>query len=157
MTCCTALLTQYPVFEPNGSVLSILCICFFLGDSHLQDYSILLTQLETLFHTSPSFTLQKAFFYLHPTIHTLSLLHQLTHALYLADDSIVPDDDGLGDEDESSEDEMAAALGLGGKKMKDLMKQMNGGEGAGEEGGGGLVVGGEVLSLIWNMRRGMSG
>jgi gamma-tubulin complex component 2 len=116
-----------------------------------QEYHLLLTQLETLFLTSPTFTLQKAFFHLHPTIHTLSLLHSLTTTLYDADDN---EDVDEAEEEESSEDEDALALGLGGNALKGLI---NGGAEAGQEGGGGLVKGGEVLELIWQIGRRMSG
>lgn len=113
-----------------------------------QEYEVLLTQLETLFLTSPTFTLQKAFFHLHPTIHTLALLHKLCTALFDADDS--PDDDDEDDaSDESSIDAEAAALGLG----KDVMKEIEGGRVI----QGGLVKGGEVLTLIWEMGRNTSG
>lgn len=88
---------------------------------------------------------------MHPTIHTLSLLHALCTALYLADDT--PESDDEPDEDESSVDEEAARLGLGGDALKEMMQEA----GAGAAGGGGLVKGGEVLSLIWDMGRNMSG
>ncbi|KAL7412307.1 Spc98 family-domain-containing protein [Mrakia frigida] len=109
----------------------------------LQEYNVLLTQLETLFLTSPTFTLQKAFFHLHPTIHTLSLLHALTNQLFRADE----DEDDGSEDDESEVDEEERKLGLGGDVLKELDVV----------GGGGLVKGGEVLGLIWQMGRNMSG
>ncbi|CAG8834580.1 20151_t:CDS:2, partial [Racocetra persica] len=41
------------------------------------EYLILITQLEHQFCSSPSFTLQKFWFYVHPTLHTMSNLHSL--------------------------------------------------------------------------------
>ena len=113
-----------------------------LGPSS-QEYNVLLTQLETLFLTSPTFTLQKTFFHLHPTIHTLSLLHSLTNQLFHADE----DDESESDDDDSSVNSDEARLGLGGNRMKDLTVSV----------GGGLVKGGEVLGLIWQMGRNRSG
>jgi gamma-tubulin complex component 2 len=109
----------------------------------LQEYNVLLTQLETLFLTSPTFTLQKTFFHLHPTIHSLSLLHSLTNQLFHADE----DDESESDDDASSVDSEAERLGLGKNRMKDLTATVS----------GGLVKGGEVLSLIWQMGRNRSG
>jgi gamma-tubulin complex component 2 len=111
-----------------------------------QEYNVLLTQLETLFLTSPTFTLQKTFFHLHPTIHTLSLLHALTNQLFRADE----DDESDAESDESDLDEEERKLGLGGDVLKKLGEGMN-------AAGGGLVKGGEVLGMIWQMGRNMSG
>lgn len=108
-----------------------------------QEYNVLLTQLETLFLTSSTFTLQKTFFHLHPTIHALSLLHSLTNQLFHADE----DDESESDDDDSSVNSEEARLGLGGNRMKDLTVSV----------GGGLVKGGEVLGLIWQMGRNRSG
>ncbi|CAG8598230.1 3579_t:CDS:10, partial [Cetraspora pellucida] len=43
----------------------------------LKEYLILITQLEHQFCSSPTFTLQKFWFYVHPTLHTMSNLHSL--------------------------------------------------------------------------------
>lgn len=110
--------------------------------SLIQEYTVLLTQIETLFLTSPTFTLQKAFFHLHPTIHSLSLLHSLTNLLFHADDEEESDSES----EESSIDSEAERLGLGGKRTKvDGLENER------------LVLGGEVLQLIWQMGRNRSG
>ncbi|KAK4693235.1 hypothetical protein P7C70_g8967, partial [Phenoliferia sp. Uapishka_3] len=57
----------------------------------IREYLLLLAQLEHQFNTSPSFTLQLLWFYLHPTLHTLSLIHSLTNDLVLL--ALPPDDD----------------------------------------------------------------
>lgn len=43
----------------------------------LQEYRILINQLEHQFHTSNSFSLQKLWYYIHPHIHTLATLSSL--------------------------------------------------------------------------------
>lgn len=115
----------------------------------MQEYELFVTQLETLFRTSPTFTLQTLRFHLHPRIKDLSLLHSLTKTLYDADDNEDVDEP----DEESSEDEDAVALGLGGDALKGLI----GGGAEKQEGGGGLVKGGEVLELMWQMSRRLSG
>ncbi|KAE8241339.1 hypothetical protein A4X13_0g7459 [Tilletia indica] len=168
--------------------------------------------------TSPTFTLQKLWFYVHPTIRTLSLIHALTgyiasitHADILEDDDDDSsdedddneddndDDDDLEDDDDSDEGSMSegdlseseaerrkrrrrrkrrkqrereelandqslererrALLGLdddedgagGGKASTGL------GDGREARLKGGIVRGGEVLSLLWDRMQKMSG
>lgn len=117
----------------------------------LREFVVFLTQIETLIKTDPSFTLQTCFFLLRESLGTFALLYALTTALIEAEEVDEDDEDGDGGESESSEDEAAAKLGLGGKKLKELM----GGNAA--LGGGGVVKGGEVLDLIWRMGRNRSG
>ncbi|KZV76883.1 hypothetical protein PENSPDRAFT_741190 [Peniophora sp. CONT] len=77
----------------------------------LRDYQTLLAQLEHAFSSSSSFSLQKLWFYVHPTVHTLALLYHLTLALAHADDA--PEDEG--GSQSSEDDDLAArdaALGL---------------------------------------------
>ncbi|WWC61778.1 uncharacterized protein I303_104363 [Kwoniella dejecticola CBS 10117] len=118
----------------------------------LKEYRVLAAQLESLFLSSPTFTLQTLYFHLHPTLHTMSLLAGLCLALE-TDEAIQDasdasdDDDGLGG--------MAEELGLGGAGLKGLMKNLNAQEGL--IGGGGPVLGGEVLGIICEREATMSG
>ncbi|TFY60420.1 hypothetical protein EVG20_g7418 [Dentipellis fragilis] len=73
----------------------------------LKDYQTLLSQLEHAFNTSPQFTLQKLWFYVHPTVHTLFLIYQLITKLATAADA------SGSSSSSSSDDEADAALGLG--------------------------------------------
>ncbi|TFK65998.1 hypothetical protein BDN72DRAFT_962117 [Pluteus cervinus] len=136
----------------------------------LKDYQTLLSQLEHAFNSSPSFSLQKLWFYVHPTIHTLSLIYHLVRELNSADDpsaaspsssrsrspssSPPPSDD---DPEQAARDE---ALGLGGAKLKAVMSEYDrGGKGlssAAEESGI-VVKGGEVLAIIYERMVNMSG
>lgn len=113
-----------------------------------QDYQTLITQLEHAFNTSPQFSLQKLWFYVHPTIHTLSLIYQLTTELATADEVM----DALSDASQSSsEDEAAEALGIGGAKFKAVFWEINGSD------SGIAVKGGEVLTILHERLQSMSG
>jgi len=124
-----------------------------------QDYQTLLAQLEHRFNSSPTFSLQKLWFYVHPTIHSLSLIYQLILELTNADD---PSADVLSSESSSEEDPEEEArneaLGLGGAKLKAVLSEMNNADIAGLPGGSGIAVkGGEVLTIIYERMQNMSG
>ena len=113
----------------------------------LQDYHTLLSQLEHAFATSPSFTLQKFWFYVHPTLHTLSLLYSLVTEIAQADD---PDGDSSSEFSSSSSDAARnEELGLG-SGLKAVLSEMG-------MGGGGVAKGGEVVAIIWDRMANMSG
>lgn len=112
-----------------------------------QDYHTLLSQLEHAFSTSPSFTLQKLWFYVHPTLHTLSLLYSLVTEIAQADD---PDGDSSSEVSSSSSDAARnEELGLG-SGLKAVLSEM-------QMGGGGVAKGGEVVAVIWDRMTNMSG
>ncbi|WVO22102.1 uncharacterized protein IAS62_003427 [Cryptococcus decagattii] len=118
----------------------------------LKEFRVLTAQLESLFLSSPTFTLQTLYLHLHPTLHTMSLLASLCHALEADQaeqgiDDLSDDDDGLGG--------MAEELGLGGAGLKGLMKNLKAREGL--IGDGGDVLGGEVLGIICEREATMSG
>ncbi|KAH9991968.1 Spc98 family-domain-containing protein [Russula compacta] len=114
-------------------------LCAALRDM-LKDYQTLLSQLEHAFNTSPQFTLQKLWFYVHPTLHTLSLIYQLTTELATTEN---PGGDSSLSSGEDAEDAARnEALGLGGAKLKAVMSEI-------EAGADGITVkGGEVLSIL---------
>ncbi|WVF71552.1 hypothetical protein IAT40_006360 [Kwoniella sp. CBS 6097] len=119
----------------------------------LKEYRVLTAQLESLFLSSPNFTLQTLYFHLHPTLHTMSLLASLCSSLESDEEeketsNISDDDDGLGG--------MAEELGLGGAGLKGLMKNLQAQEGL-IGGSGGPVLGGEVLGIICEREATMSG
>ncbi|KAH8830235.1 Spc98 family-domain-containing protein [Flagelloscypha sp. PMI_526] len=94
----------------------------------LKDYQTLLSQLEHAFNTSTTFSLQKLWFYIHPTTHTLALIYTLT--LELSTAVAAPDVDDGGSTSSSSEfdaEEEARneALGLGGAKLKAVLSQID--------------------------------
>jgi len=113
----------------------------------LHDYLTLVSQLEHMFNTSPEFSLQKLWFYVQPTLHTLSLVHSLSKDL-LRDTS---DESGDGDDDDDDDeiDARDAALGLtamkNGKLKDDMLEE------------GGIIKGGEVVTLLWEKMMNMSG
>ncbi|KAH7890415.1 Spc98 family-domain-containing protein [Phlebopus sp. FC_14] len=117
----------------------------------LKDYQTLLSQLEHAFNTSPQFTLQKLWFYVHPTVHTLSLIYQLVLELVTTED-----DEGSSLSSSSSDAEQAArdeALGLGGAKLKAVLSEIT----KSSPGANMPVKGGEVLTVIYERMEGMSG
>ncbi|KIK96610.1 hypothetical protein PAXRUDRAFT_138061 [Paxillus rubicundulus Ve08.2h10] len=117
----------------------------------LKEYQTLLSQLEHAFNTSPQFTLQKLWFYVHPTIQTLSLVYQLVLEL-----TNTEDDEGSGLSSSSDDDEQAArdeALGLGGAKLKAVLSEIT----KSAAGAAIPVKGGEVLTAIYERMQSMSG
>ncbi|KAJ3967090.1 Spc98 family-domain-containing protein [Lentinula raphanica] len=122
----------------------------------LKDYQTLLSQLEHSFNTSPQFSLQKLWFYVHPTVHTLSLIYQLTLELGTADDpsgdlsSSSSNSPSTSDAEEEARNE---ALGIGTAKLKSVLSE----NGLGSSSAGIAVKGGEVLSIIYERMQSMSG
>jgi gamma-tubulin complex component 2 len=113
--------------------------------SFVQDYHVLLAKLEALFLTSPTFTLQTALLYLHPTIHSLSLLYKLCITLVTeATQAEEEESDSEGDEDdEPSEDEMEKAI-----RAQFGMAAPTGELDADKSDGPGPIIGGEVLGVL---------
>ncbi|KAJ7460944.1 Spc98 family-domain-containing protein [Mycena galericulata] len=124
----------------------------------LKDYQTLLSQLEHAFSSSAQFSLQKLWFYIHPTIHTLSLIYQLVLELGSADDpSAEGDSSSSASTSDAEEDARNEALGLGGAKLKAVLSEMDK-NGLDVAGGSGIAVkGGEVLAIIYERMQNMSG
>lgn len=115
----------------------------------------MLSQLEHAFSTSPQFSLQKLWFYVHPTLHTLSLLYGLITELASVDDT--SDTESSDDSSETDPEERARneALGLGGAGLKAVLSEIkNGLNGANSAG---PATGGEVLAILHARMQRMSG
>ncbi|KAF9531316.1 gamma-tubulin complex, DGRIP84/SPC97 component [Crepidotus variabilis] len=124
----------------------------------LRDYQTLLAQLEHAFNTSGTFSLQKLWFYVHPTVHTLSLIYQLILELATADDpSNELSSNSSSDSDDSEEAARNEALGLGGAKLKAMLSEMGKASADLASGSGIQVKGGEVLTIIYERMQNMSG
>ncbi|OCH92428.1 hypothetical protein OBBRIDRAFT_791307 [Obba rivulosa] len=121
----------------------------------LKDYQTLLSQLEHAFSTSPQFSLQKLWFYIHPTLHTLSLLYLLTTELGTTDgsDSQSSSSASESDPEDEARDE---ALGLGGAKLKAVLSEI-GKSGLNSDASSIPVKGGEVLAILYERMQNMSG
>ncbi|KAK1219391.1 gamma tubulin complex Spc97/GCP2 subunit Alp4 [Marasmius sp. AFHP31] len=121
----------------------------------LKDYQTLLSQLEHAYNTSSQFSLQKLWFYVHPTVHTLSLIYNLVLELGLADS--LPEEDSNSDSESSFDAEEEARneeLGIGKSKLKAVLADKNGRL----TGDSGIKVkGGEVLAIIYERKLNMSG
>ncbi|EFI26669.1 gamma-tubulin complex component 2 [Coprinopsis cinerea okayama7 len=121
----------------------------------LKDYQTLLSQLEHAFNTSPQFSLQKLWFYVHPTIHTLSLIYQLILDLDDTGGSISSSESSSSeDEEERARNE---ALGLGGAGLKVVMSEFTKGDTTPAGANGIYVKGGEVLTIIYEKMQYMAG
>lgn len=112
----------------------------------LKDYQTLLSQLEHSFNSSSSFTLQKLWFYIHPTLHTMSLIYSLVCELSQADSTPEEDSSSSSDEDDALNEQLGLASGLKAVKLSEM-----------EIGGGGIVKGGEVVAILWDRMQNMSG
>ncbi|GAA5900890.1 gamma-tubulin-complex subunit SPC97 [Sporobolomyces salmoneus] len=154
-TSITAFVEQYSVLE-HGVINHALCSAI---REMLLDYLVLLAQLEEQFTSSPSFTLQRFWLFLHPALHTLSLLHSLTIDL-ISLTVPSPEDD---DEDPSSEQESEDSYG--GEAMANIMAEMKSATAAAQSsstttGGGwraGPPKGGEVLYVLFDKLERTSG
>ncbi|KAI5885633.1 uncharacterized protein SCHCODRAFT_02681692 [Schizophyllum commune H4-8] len=150
-TAITAFIEQRSVLD-YGLVNHALCASI---RGMLKDYQTLLSQLEHAFNTSPQFSLQKLWFYVHPTVHTLSLIYHLILELGAADNA-PPDYSSSGSSEDSADAELAArdeALGMGGAKLKAVLSEAVAGTGDEDI----LVKGGEVLSILHDRMQAMSG
>ncbi|KAI5117612.1 hypothetical protein M0805_001212 [Coniferiporia weirii] len=124
----------------------------------LKNYHTLLSQLEHAFTTSPTFSLQKLWFYVHPTLHTLSLIYGLITELVEVEDPPESESSSGGSSDELDPEEQARneALGLGGAKLKAVLSEIK--NGMGENGAAaGPAIGGEVLTILHERLQRMSG
>ncbi|OBZ77453.1 Spindle pole body component alp4 [Grifola frondosa] len=133
-----------------GLVNHALCACM---RDMLKDYQTLLSQLEHAFSTSPQFTLQKLWFYVHPTLHTLSLLYLLTTDLATADDPAGSLSSSSSSSSDAEEEARNEALGLGGAKLKAVLSDID----KTARLSGIAVKGGEVLAILHERMQNMSG
>lgn len=104
---------------------------------------MLVAQLEHQFNTNPSFTLQRLWFYVHATLHKLSLVHMLTIELL---STPVADE-----EREEDEDDLTGPGAEGLRAVLGEMKESNGWL------AGGPVKGGEVIFIIEERLERMNG
>ncbi|GJJ13068.1 hypothetical protein Clacol_007317 [Clathrus columnatus] len=108
----------------NGLVNHALCASMRMM---LKDYHTLIIQLEHAFNTDPYFSLQKFWFYVHPTLHTLSLLQTLTRSLIRRPSNTSPsdsDENSDADSDSSSTRARNAELGLA-PNLNKIVKNMS--------------------------------
>ena len=90
-------------------------------------------------------------FYVHPTLHTLSIIYALITELAHIEDSEKGDTDDDNDDDEEDPEQLAINREMGLSNLKDVLKAMLADE------SGGIAKGGEVVTLIWERMRNNSG
>lgn len=118
----------------------------------LKDYHHLTARLESLYLSSPDFTLQAAYLYLHPTLHTLALLHSLCLSLDFEEDEPNSSSDAESEESEEDEEDAALAKELGLDRLgADGLKDPDASDPKGP------ILGGEVLGLLAMRAAQMSG
>lgn len=91
-------------------------------------------------------------FYVHPTLHTLSLIYLLITELTASEDPSLSDQSSSASTSDAEEEARNAALGLGSAQLKAVLSELNT-----DLGGGGVVKGGEVLAIIHDRMQNMSG
>ncbi len=111
----------------------------------------MVSQLEHAFASSSTFSLQKMWFYVHPTLHTLSIMYALITELSRVEDSGKGDSDEDNDDDEEDPEQLAIDREMGLSNLKDVIKAMLSDE------SGGIAKGGEVVTIIWERMRNNSG
>lgn len=121
----------------------------------LQEYEVLVVQLEHQLATSPSFTLQKLWFYVHPTLHTLSLMHSLTSEIASITHADVLEEDEESSAGSQSDDSSSSSEGSMERERRQLLGLDDMKDEEGVEGG--IVKGGEVLSMLWDRITRMGG
>ncbi|CAO1626079.1 unnamed protein product [Parajaminaea phylloscopi] len=153
----------------SGTIMHALCAA--LRDI-IEDYQDLIVKLEHQFLTSPNFTLQQMWLYLHPMLQSLSLIYALisdisaiSHADAFDSDSeeeADSDDDDSGQDNSDSADEDLHKARQEMELEKRRMFHVAGvgdGDGDAHELGveGGIVKGGEILSMLWDRIERQSG
>lgn len=129
-----------------GTVIHALCASL---RKLLKEYQVLIVQLEHQLKVSPEFTLQRLWFYIYPTLRTFALARDfLTEIMEISHANVIESDDE--NEDASSaedEDEVGSETDSLDRRRRDLLRYEES-----EDAGivGGVVRGGEVLSMLWD-------
>lgn len=139
-----------------GTVTHALCAAI---RELLKEYEVLLVQLEHQLATSETFTLQRFFFYIHPTLRTLALVHALTSSIAAISHApllgAAESDDGSNSSD--SDDEASDADSASTASAERERRALLGLDDDDDEVKGGIVKGGEVLSILWERCERMRG
>ena len=112
----------------------------------MEEYLLLIAQLEEKFESSPSFSLQRFYFFIQPMMHKLFLVYNLTRDIASSPSDADASTEAGAAEDSDEED---ARFG-GGAALRQAMKGMSTSNGKKADGWetGGQVKGGEILALI---------
>ena len=122
----------------------------------LQDYEVLIVQLEHQMATSPDFTLQKMWLWIQETLRTLQMIHSLTEEI--ANISHADLFDAEDDDDDESSDSDGGSAFSGTSQLERERRALLGLDDPEDEGvEGGIAKGGEILSMLWNRITRMSG
>lgn len=147
----------------SGTVMHALCAAI---RGRLRRYEELIAQLEQQLLTSPQFTLQKMWLYLQPPLHAFSLIYGFISEISAISHADILDSDTDEDVDSDDEDDSPAedeALRKARDEMELERRQMfrvvraSGDSADGQDVEGGIVKGGEILSMLWDRIERQSG
>ena len=146
-TYCTGISAFLEVHQHLSFGLTSHALCSAIR-SLLQNYLHLIAQLEEKFESSPSFSLQRFYFFIQPTMHKLFLIHNLTRDITYSpsDADVSTEEEGIADGSDEDDDRFG-----GGAALREAMKGMSTTNGRQQKNGweaGGQVKGGEILALI---------
>ena len=136
-----------------GTVMHALCAAI---RAQLKTYEELVAQMEERLLSSPDFTLQQLWLQMRPMLRTFSLIHSvtseiasITHADVLPREDENDEEDDVDNEDESSSSD--AGFDSDASQLERDRRALLGMEDDFEQGiVGGIVKGGEVLSMLWD-------
>ncbi|KAL1918322.1 uncharacterized protein VTP21DRAFT_2982 [Calcarisporiella thermophila] len=94
------------------------------GNQEFQGYMTLIAQLEHQFRSSPEFSLQKFWFYIHSTLHTMSVLSSLAKALALQAQPQSQEEDDLIAAMHNTKKDLIPLTGKGGSILNLLFDRM---------------------------------
>ncbi|PKI83815.1 gamma tubulin complex Spc97/GCP2 subunit Alp4 [Malassezia vespertilionis] len=131
-----------------GTVMHALCAAI---RTQLHAYEGLVEQMEQRLLRSPDFTLQQLWRTMHPMLRTFALIHSLTSEIAsITHADVLPRTEEEA-ADESSEGESSLTYGSDAFQLERDRRALLGlDSGAAEDIHGGIVKGGEVLSILWD-------
>lgn len=130
-----------------GTVMHALCAAI---RKQLDAYEDLVGEMELRLLRSPDFTLQQLWLALHPMLRTFALLHSLTSEIAsITHADVLPQTDEVSDEEE--EEEGSVEYDSDASQLERDRRALLGLDDAIVDGiEGGIVKGGEVLSMLWD-------
>ncbi|WFD44350.1 gamma tubulin complex Spc97/GCP2 subunit Alp4 [Malassezia psittaci] len=134
-----------------GTVMHALCAAI---RTQLDEYEDRVSEMESRMTKSPDFTLQHVWLELHPMLQKFSLIHSVTSEIAsITHADVLPqaDDDDDDDDDDQTSDTSSASYDSNASQLERDRRALLGlddvVDGAIE---GGIVKGGEVLSMLWD-------
>ena len=130
-----------------GTVMHALCAAIRI---QLQKFEELVARLGYEFQTSPDFTVQQLWQRVHPTLRTFALIHALTSGIAsITHADVLPNGDG--ENESTSGSALDSDLDIEASQLERERRELLGLNDLESDGiVGGIVKGGEVLSMLWD-------